>query len=63
MICGRPQSNNEVNNFGDVVIEAVRSAALKIEGASLPNASVDRTSCESHWCRKMAIDYLKGKSN
>ena len=48
MICGRPQSNNEVNDVVDVVIEAVRSAELKVEGTSLLNASVDGTSCVSH---------------
>ena len=48
VIYGRPQRNNEVNYFGDVVIEAARSTVLKVEGTSLLNASVDGTSCESY---------------
>lgn len=62
-ICGRLQSNNEVNNFGDVSMESAHNAAIKVEDTILLNASVDCASCESLWCRKMVINYLKGISN
>ena len=45
------------------MIEAARNAALKVEGATLLNASVDGDSYESHWHRKMVMIFLKGASD
>ena len=44
-------------------MEAARSTVLNVEGATLLSTSVDGTSYYSHWCRKMAIDYLRWKNN
>ena len=34
VICGRPQTNYQVNAFGDVVMEVARNAVQKVEGGS-----------------------------
>ena len=61
VICGRPQSINESNNFAYEVIDSVDKVCKELDNTVLLNCAVDGVSCEASWCRSQVDKYLVGK--
>ena len=63
VLVGLPQTLNQSNDFGEMVINSCNTAVLEDGNSAIINESTDGVSCEVEWNKKLTLDYLDGKKN
>ena len=63
ILCGRPQSNKEANNFNDTMFKALSEFCKKTIEAIFLNSSVDNESVDANFFCIELCQFLEGKAN